>query len=73
MLTSNRVQQRAMGSGQPYFKSGTISWLKHTLLHGRLPVWAFLLTTGLLLLRMVSRKYALGLWPLCHAIIWVGQ
>jgi hypothetical protein len=43
-----------MGSGQPYMKSGVFSRLKHTLLHGRVPVWAFLLVAGLLLLRLVS-------------------
>lgn len=53
-LLISRVQQRTMGSGQPYMKSGVFSRLKHTLLHGRVPVWAFLLVAGLLLLRLVG-------------------
>ena len=49
VLISN-VQQRAMASGQPYLKSGVIARLKHALVFGKVPVWAFSLATVLLLL-----------------------
>lgn len=45
------VQQRAMGSGKPY---RSFAWLKQSLLHGKLPLWAFLAVTGFLLLLLVS-------------------
>ena len=52
MLIST-VQQRAMGSGKPY---RSFAWLKQSLLHGKLPLWAFFAVTGFLLLLLVSAR-----------------
>ena len=45
-----------MGSGQPYLKSGTFAWLKHTILYGKLPVWAFIIVSSILLLLLVGTQ-----------------
>lgn len=43
-----------MGSGQPYLKSGTFARLKHTILYGKMPVWAFIIVSSILLLLLVG-------------------